>query len=110
MLASITARTLLISVASMGLSGCSDPAATTRPVLAPVLTVVAVAASNGQSGVVGQALSQPLRVQVRSDGAPKAGVTVTWEASAGNITPASSMTDTAGLAAATWTLGTGRGR
>jgi plastocyanin len=89
-----------LAMAGFGLSGCSD---TTAP---PVLTVSAVATSEGQSAPAGNSLPSPLRVRVESDGTPKAGVMVTWQASAGTISPASSLTDANGEASATWILGT----
>jgi plastocyanin len=61
---------------------------------------------NGQSGTVGQALADPLRVIVTVDGAPQAGTAVTWSAgSGGAIAPASATTDGSGIAAGSWTLG-----
>ena len=91
---------LLVTVALVGLGGCSggmDPEAT--------LTAAAVAASNGQAGLVGAALPLPLRVEVASDGTPKEGVTVTWQTTAGSVAPTSSLTDVHGVAATSWTLG-----
>ena len=76
-----------------------------RPTTPPVLTVSAVAASEGQSAPAGNPLPLPLRVRVQSDGTPKAGVMVTWQASAGTISPDSSLTDVSGEASATWILG-----
>jgi hypothetical protein len=106
MSASAQPRNLLLIVAAViGLTDCSDPAATTPP----EVTAFAVGSSNGQSGVAGAKLPLPLQVKVQSDGASKAGVTVTWDASAGSIAPASSLTDYAGVAATTWTLGTDAG-
>jgi adhesin/invasin len=71
----------------------------------PLVTVTVDSATDGQTGVVGATLTQPLRVTVRSDDTPSAGVAVTWEVSGGSIAPASSITDAAGIATATWTLG-----
>jgi plastocyanin len=68
-----------------------------------------VAPTDGQVGVVGAELPLPLSVRVESDGEPRAGVTVSWEASAGSILPVTSVSDAAGLASATWTLGTRTG-
>ncbi len=96
---------LLIAAAVIGLTDCSDPAGMPPP----EVTAFAVGASNRQTGVAGAELPLPLQVKVQSDGASKAGVTVTWDASAGTITPASSLTDYAGVAATTWTLGTDAG-
>ena len=97
---SVRASLLIVTIVA---PGCSDPTAPPPP---PVLMAAAVPASNGQTGAAGTTLSSPLGVQVQSDDAPKSGVTVTWQASAGSIVPASSLTDAAGLATATWTLGT----
>lgn len=64
-------------------------------------------------GTVGTALSAPVRVRVSAaDGSPVAGVTVQWEAGAGSGSVApegSGITDAAGVAGATWTLGTAAG-
>ena len=101
MRAPVTTRgQLLVTVALVGLGGCSggtDPEAT--------LTAAAVAASNGQAGLVGTALPLPLRVEVASDGTPKEGVKVTWQTPAGSVAPTSSLTDVHGVAATRWTLG-----
>ena len=85
--------------AGTGLAACSDPSGPGAVKLA------GVTATNGQTAVVGTTLPLPLSVRVQSDGAPKAGVTVTWEALAGTIVPSQSLSDAAGLASATWTLG-----
>jgi hypothetical protein len=90
---------LWLSLLAAGLSGCSDSVAP------PAVTVVAVAGTDGQSARIGTPLPTPLSVRVESDGAPKAGVAVTWQAAAGSIAPASGVTNDAGLASATWTLG-----
>ena len=101
MRAPVTTRgQLFVTLALVGLGGCSggtDPEAT--------LTAAAVAASNGQAGLVGTALPLPLRVEVASDGTPKEGVTVTWQTTAGSVAPTSSLTDVHGVAATSWTLG-----
>ena len=94
----ITSATWLMAVA-VGVPGCSDSSAPAT------LTVAAVAATDGQTAPAGTSLPRALSVRVASDGAPKSGVTVTWQASAGTIVPASGETDGTGLASATWTLG-----
>jgi plastocyanin len=78
-------------------------------VLTHQVTLVAVATSNGQTGVIGTTLPLPLRAQVRSDGAPKAGVTVFWRPFAGSVSPTESITDSDGFAVTAWTLGTAAG-
>jgi adhesin/invasin len=66
-----------------------------------------VAATNGQTAMIGTALPQPLQVQVMSDGGPVgSGISVTWRASAGALLRASGVTDGTGLASALWTMGT----
>ena len=64
---------------------------------------------DGQSGVVGSILTQPLRVRVVDGlGTPIAGREVTWQAvtGGGSISPGSGVTDSEGISEATWTLGT----
>jgi hypothetical protein len=58
---------------------------------------------NNQSGVIGQALSAPLRVRATRGGAAAAGEAVTWTASGGQIV-GSGPTGVDGNATATWTL------
>jgi hypothetical protein len=59
--------------------------------------------------VVGAALPLPLRVQVKLEGEPQAGVTIHWHASQGAVAPVESVSDGDGVASATWTLGTSAG-
>jgi plastocyanin len=58
---------------------------------------------NNQTGVVGQALSAPLRVRATRGGAAAQGEAITWTASAGQIV-GSGPTGADGTATATWTL------
>lgn len=97
------ARTLWLVAVAAGLPGCSD---TSGPA---ALTVSAVAGSDGQTALTGATLPLPLSVLVQSDGAPKAGVAVTWHASDGTVEPVSGVTDATGQASATWTLGAAAG-
>lgn len=66
----------------------------------------------GQSGdnqrwSVGHTLPLPLRVRVLADGAPAAGVQVEWTAvGQGIVSPASSTSDSTGVAVTRWTMGT----
>lgn len=70
---------------------------------------VSIAKSDGdaQTGPVGTALGDSIVVLVQQDGAPAAGVTVTWTAqgTGATVAPVSSVTDANGLAATRWTLG-----
>lgn len=69
----------------------------------------ATPSGDAQTGTVGQALGDPLRVRVTLDGAPEAGQTVNWSALAGGVAPTSSVTDADGIASTSWTLGTAAG-
>jgi plastocyanin len=74
-------------------------------------TAVASVEGDGQSGIVGQILANPLRVAVTEDGQPAAGLTVAWATTAagGVMTPASVATDANGIASSNWTLGSATG-
>lgn len=65
-------------------------------------------ASNGQVGVAGQPLAQPIVVHVADqDGASAVNALVTWTVvgSGGSVSSATSTTDVNGNASVTWTLG-----
>lgn len=77
----------------------------------PSTTAIAKASAgsgDGQTGVVGQALAQPLKVVVTDGGVASAGATITWSTTAtgGVLVPASATTDANGNATSVWTLGT----
>ena len=63
---------------------------------------------DGQAGMVGEPLAQPLVVRVTDAyGNPIAGANVSWSAGAGgSVTPSSGVADANGYAQAAWTLGT----
>lgn len=82
--------------------GCSD-----KDDSAP-RTVVEVASGDGQTGRAGSTLAKPLTVLVRSeDGHPVAGATVSFRVTAGggSLDRNSAVTDEAGTASVSWTLG-----
>ena len=86
---------------------CSSGDDGTSPPPPPALTVAkAPVSGDGQTGTVGQALANPLRVLVTRGGTPEVGATVTWTATGAgaSVAPSSVVTDAAGLAATTWTL------
>jgi plastocyanin len=62
-----------------------------------------------QSGPVGEALPEPLRVVVTRDGQPVPDVTVTWSTASGTLAPATAQTDANGESNSVWTLGTTAG-
>ncbi|MFI5232843.1 MAG: beta strand repeat-containing protein [Gemmatimonadales bacterium] len=73
----------------------------------PPATTVVIQAGSGQSGTIGTALASPLVVYATAaDGGPVSGVTVTFSVTAGGGSVANTVvTNAAGLAQATWTLG-----
>src|SRR5512143_1893258 len=74
----------------------------------PVITSLVRVSGDGQTGPAAQALPTKLAVKVLDqNGAPMAGVAVTWtvRTGGGSISATSSTTDAAGLNSATWTLG-----
>ena len=66
---------------------------------------------NAQTGPVGEALPDPLRVIVTDEaGTPVSGITVTWSTDdEGSFDPATSTTGSNGIAETIWTLGGGSG-
>ena len=83
---------------------------TTLTITAPPTRLVVVSGA-GQTGTAGSALAQPLVVQAQTaDGTPVPGVAVTFTAPAtGTVNPTSALTDAAGRAQTTMTLGTTAG-
>lgn len=68
--------------------------------------VAPTASGEGQTGTVGQALEDQLRVLVTRDGEPEQAAAVNWSTpNGGSFTPATSATDANGIGATTWTLG-----
>ena len=68
-----------------------------------------VDSGDNQTGVVGTALTNPLRVLVKTGTVPRVGITVQWSAAFGTIANATSVTDASGVATAAWTLGSSVG-
>ncbi|MEX2531195.1 MAG: invasin domain 3-containing protein [Gemmatimonadota bacterium] len=67
---------------------------------------IAVHSGNNQTGTVGTTLDNPLEARVTDQyGNPVAGVSVSWTTSDGSASPTPSTTNTQGIAATTWTLG-----
>jgi len=84
----------------------------TSPPPPPPPDVLTIRSGNGQSGLPGRVLSQPLVVQVaNSIGGAAPGVPVAWVVTTGGgrVYPNSTTTDAQGQASATWTLGTATG-
>lgn len=75
--------------------------------------VIKIVSGNGQSAPAGQALGQPLVVEVVDAlNRPVEGQTVTFgiDAGGGSVAPGSAKTGTDGTASASWTLGNGAGQ
>lgn len=88
-----------------GLAGSPITFSATATIQGATQIALAVPSGNNQTDTVLATLTTPYAVLVRDQAnAPKAGVTVTWSALAGGIT-ATSVTDGAGVATATRTLG-----
>lgn len=69
-----------------------------------------IISGNEREGIAGAALSEPVVVRVLDAlGNAVPGVAVAWSAQGGGTVTPSSTTDDAGLASATWTLGTAAG-
>lgn len=98
---------VLAPLAACGGGGDDGPTGNGNGTLSLAL---ATPSGNGQSAAPGAVLADPLRVLVRRDGAPAAGVTVAWSAAnGGTMTPASSATGSDGIASSSWQLGPGTG-
>ena len=85
-------------------SGCGGGSGGTPP----QATAISKTGGDGQAGIVGQPLADPLIVVVAEDGSPSPGTTVAWSTTApgGSVSPASAVADASGAAATQWTLGT----
>jgi plastocyanin len=91
-------------IAVLLLAGCGGGSVTNS---SSVSIAPATPSGDGQAGVIGTALPQPLRVVVTRDGAPAAGEVVVWRVNGqgGFVTPTQSTTGADGVASTTWTLG-----
>jgi len=78
--------------------------------VAQVPSSITLVSGNAQTGTVGQALGQPLLVQVDDVNAhPVPAITVTFATAAGSMGSASAQTGANGQAQSAWTLGTAAG-
>ena len=104
-------RALVLAVVSLGLAACGGGGGGGHK-QPPVPASITIVSGNGQSGSVGTELPAALSVSVNDSlGRAVAGATVTWTVTAGggSVTPASSVTDSGGVANTRWTLGTSAG-
>ena len=96
----------VVGMATLLIVGACSDSNSTAPLVATAITVSAV--TNGQTGVAGTVLAQPVGVLVvDQNGAPFANATVTWTVTAGGGSVASptSVTDATGTATVAFTLG-----
>jgi hypothetical protein len=96
----------LLTGAALSACGGDGPVAPRVPAAAAV-----VGGATTGSAVVGVAVGEPLRIKVTdAGGRPIKGVAVTWSASGGgSVVALAPTTDGAGVAEASWTLGTAAG-
>jgi adhesin/invasin len=96
-----------LTATSGGLTG--SPLTFTATATAGTAANIALVAGNNQTDTIGATLGTPYSVKVTDAGSnPVSGITVTWAAVGGSITP-SSITDGSGFATATRVLGTAAG-
>jgi len=74
---------LLTAMVVVCLAGCGADVLPPSPPPGPAVPVLVIVSGNGQSGKVGQALSQPLVVRLMRGALPVAGMPVKWTTSAG---------------------------
>ena len=109
------ARTALVAGARSGpavitatVGGVATPASFTEHKLAAAPSSIAPSDGNDQVGAAGATLRDSARARVSdSNGNGVGGAMVTWQVAAGNgsVSSATSVTDTNGVAAVSWTLG-----
>ena len=104
-------RVVVVGLASLALAACGGGGGGGHetPVTAASITIVS---GNNQTAVAGSALPAALGVSVKdSSGRALAGASVSWTvvAGGGSVTPATSTTDSGGLATTNWTLGAAPG-
>lgn len=91
----------------IALSGCGDLLQEPDTGTIPVRLELEEVSGDGQGGVVGAPLAQPLRVRALDEGQPASRLWVEWSviAGGGDVEPRNSFSDGIGIAEATWTLG-----
>lgn len=99
-------RVAVVALASLALAACGGGGGGHKK--PPAASSVTIASGNNQTAVAGSVLPTALSVSVKdSSGRAVVGASVSWTvvAGAGSVNPATSATDSAGLATTTWTLG-----
>lgn len=106
----VSPRFLVSIAAATAVTACGGKDGTAPA--GPTPSSLAVVAGDNQTGVVGEALTQPLVVKVTDRaGTALSGVTVAWlvPLGAGRVSAASTPSDAQGEAQVTWTLGPAAG-
>ncbi len=87
-------------------SGCGGDPKTAPPPPSGLSVAFGSPSGDGQFGLVQDALPAPIRVVVLRDGVPEAGASVAWTGTGTgeSFNPATSITDTTGMAQTIWTL------
>lgn len=100
-------RSLQVVFMLLALVSCGGDS--TTPEVSP--PSIAVVSGDGQSATAGEALGTPVSVRVSQDGSSVSGVNVSWAVTAGDgsVNPATSVTNSDGIAATVWTLGASAG-
>ncbi len=100
-------RSVAVGLASLALAACGGGGGGGHET--PVTPAsIAIVSGNNQTALAGSALPTALGVSVKdSSGRAFAGASVSWSvvAGGGSVTPATSTTDSGGLATTNWTLG-----
>ena len=99
-------RLVVVGLISLALAACGGGGGGHKA--PPTATSITIVSGNNQTAVAGSALPMALGVSVKdSSGRAVAGTSVSWSVAAGGgyVTPATSMTDSGGLATTNWTLG-----
>ena len=95
----------LLTCLVLPVGACGGGSGGTQP-RAQLSLVRPSASGDSQRWSVGHTLPLPLRVQVLSDGNPASGLQIDWKAvGQGVMSPASSSTDSLGIAVTRWTMG-----
>lgn len=96
---------LLFGLSALTIVGCDDDDDDGGGPNPDVVIAKATPSGDAQTGTVGTALTDELRVVVTEDGAPSQGVDVTFATTNGSVAPATATTDASGIASTVWTLG-----
>lgn len=99
-------KRIAAAVGAAAVVGACGSGGDTGPTQSPlVIAKAATKSGDAQTGPIGQALPNDLRIVVTRDGQPEPAVAVTWSAGSGFMTPTTAQSDADGVSASSWTLG-----